>query len=287
MSANRILPRRRHPLLTGILTAAFLVPVVPGSAVLHAQEPSTRQMNLLGWQEFSELMEAGGIETVLVPTGTLEPHGVLPNGSDNLAPEAMAAALAPRLDALVAPTLNYGFTGSFAAFPGSLSISEETYEAFVEEILSGLARNGFLNIVVINGHGGGQTAVLSRVAERISQDYQVRTLVSNWWTATSDFTFQVFGEDGGHAGNNESAYIQAVVPEHVHPERYDSDMAAAREGGINAYPFPSSIVLYQAGQGYPDFDPDDAQEYFRQVNERMGDLIEDHIRRWDLAGIYR
>ena len=57
--------------------------------------------------------------------------------------------------------------------------------------------------------------------------------------------------------------------------------------GINAYPFPSSIVLYQAGQGYPDFDPEDAAEYYRRVNQRMGDPIEDHIRRWDLAGIYR
>ena len=111
--------------------------------------------------------------------------------------------------------------------------------------------------------------------------------VSNWWSATSDITFEVFGEDGGHAGNNESAYIQAIAPEHVHPERYSSDMAEARMAGINAYPFPSSIVLYQGGQGYPDFDPEDAAEYFERVNERMGDLIEDHIRRWDLAGIYR
>lgn len=275
------------PVRSVALLAAYALLPALAPASLSGQEPTTRQMNLLGWQEFAELMETGAIETVLVPTGTLEPHGVLPNGSDNLAPEAMAAELAPRLNALVAPTLNYGFTGSFAAFPGNLSISEETYEAFIEEILAGLAENGFLNIIVVNGHGGGQTAVLSRVAERISREYRVRTLVSNWWSATSDITFDVFGEDGGHAGNNESAYIQAVVPEHVHPERYDPDMAEARMEGINAYPFPSSIVLYQAGQGYPDFDPADAAEYFRRVNERMGDLIEDHIRRWDRAGIYR
>ncbi|MGB1841465.1 MAG: creatininase family protein, partial [Longimicrobiales bacterium] len=146
------------------LIPALLVAASPFA--VEAQEPTTRQLNLLGWQEFSEIMERGDIETVLVPTGTLEPHGVLPNGSDNLAPQAMAAELAPRLNALVAPTLNYGFTGSFAAFPGNLSISEATYEAFVEEIFAGLAANGFLNIIVINGHGGGQTAVLSRVAER-------------------------------------------------------------------------------------------------------------------------
>lgn len=265
---------------------AALLALAAQALPVSAQEPTTREMNLLGWQEFAELMDSG-IETVLVPTGTLEPHGVLPNGSDNLAPEAMARELAPRLNALIAPTLNYGFTGSFAAFPGNLSISEATYEAFVEELLTGLAGNGFRNIVILNGHGGGQTAVLGRVAERVGQAERVRTLVSNWWSATSDITFAVFGEDGGHAGNNESAYIQAVVPEHVHPERYDPEMARARQPGISAYPFHSSIVLYQEGQGYPDFDPAEAAEYYRRVNERMGDLIEEAIRLWDRAGIYR
>jgi hypothetical protein len=43
---------------------AFLaLPALPASA----QEPSTREMNLLGWQEFAELMRSG-VETVLSPT---------------------------------------------------------------------------------------------------------------------------------------------------------------------------------------------------------------------------
>lgn len=269
----------RRPLLLA-LTASL------GVAPLSAQEPTTREMNLLGWQEFAELVPER-VETVLIPTGTLEAHGVLPNGSDNLAPEAMARELAPRLNALIAPTLNYGVTGSLDAFPGTFSVGAETYEALMEEILTGLARNGFLNLVIVNGHGGGQTAILTRVAERVGRAEGVRTLVTNWWSATSDLTFEVFGEDGGHAGNNESAYVQVVAPEHVHPERYDADMASARQAGITAFPYPSSIVLYQEGQGYPDFDPDDAAEYFNRVNERMAELIEETIRRWDLAGLMR
>ena len=263
-------------------TLLLLVSPVPGAA----QEPTTRQMNLMGWQEFAEVVPAR-VETVLIPVGTLEPHGVLPNGSDNLAPEAMARELAPRLNALVAPTLNYGVTGSLDAFPGTFSVDAETYEALLEDILTGLARNGFLNLVILNGHGGGQTAILNRVAERVGRAERVRTLVTNWWSATSDVVFEVFGEDGGHAGNNESAYVQAIVPEHVHPERYDPEMASARDAGLTPFPYPSSIVLYQEGQGYPDFDPDKAATYFARVNEEMGDLIEATIRRWDLAGLYR
>ena len=281
VSALRRTPRPRSALGFPLLVA-LAIPV----GGLTAQEPTTREMNLIGWQEFAEVVPSR-IETVLIPTGTLEPHGVLPNGSDNIAPEAMARALAPRLNAMIAPTLNYGFTGSFAAFPGNLSISEATYEAFIEEVLGGLAEAGFLNLIVVNGHGGGQTAVLNRVAERITKDHRVRVLVTNWWSATSDVVYEVFGENGGHAGNNETAYVQAVEPDHVHPERYDPEMARARVAGIDAHPFHSSIVLYEAGEGYPDFDPEKAAAYFDGVNDRMYELIAEAIRLWDLAGLYR
>ena len=269
------------------MRATVLAPLVLALAgPLVAQEPTTREMNLMGWQEFMEFVP-GVVETVLIPTGTLEPHGVLPNGSDNLAPEAMARELAPRLNALIAPTLNYGVTGSLDGFPGNFSVGSDTYEALIEDILTGLADNGFLNLVILNGHGGPQTAILNRVAERVGRQHRVRTLVTNWWSVADDITFEVFGEDGGHAGNNESAYVQAIVPEHVHPDRYSADMASARTPGATAYPYPSSIVLYRAGQGYPDFDPGKAATYFRRVNDRMAEVIETTIRQWDLAGLFR
>ncbi len=246
-------------------------------------------MNLISWQEFAVFVP-DRIETVLLPTGTLEPHGVLPNGSDNLAPEAMARALADRLDALIAPTLNYGITGSLQAYPGAFQITPEAYGPFVADILAGLARNGFKNVILLNGHGGPQTAVLHEVAAAASKQHAIRTLVINWWSLASEDTFAVFGENGGHAGNNETAYVQAVVPEHVHPERYTGpEMTTPYPSGTawSAYPFPSSIGLYEPGQGMPTFDPAQAREYFRRVNERVGTLIEDVIRKWDLAGLYR
>jgi len=267
---------------------ALLLALVPALAAAQdlPDTPTTREMNLIGWMEFAHQVPER-IETVLVPTGTLEAHGVLPNGSDNLAPEAMAREIARELNALIAPTLNYGVTGSLDAFPGTFSVEEATYEALITQILTNLARQGFRNIVILNGHGGPQTAILNRVAAEVGREERVRTLVTNWWSIASDLTLAVFGEDGGHAGNNESAYVQAIVPEHVHPEWYSAEMASPVADGWSAYPFPSSIVLYQEGQGYPDFDPADAQEYFRVVNERMAELIAETIRKWDLAGIFR
>ncbi len=250
--------------------------------------PSTREMNLLGWQEFAELVPEH-IETVLIPTGTLEAHGVLPNGSDNLAPKAMAAALADQLEALIAPPLNYGVTGRLDGFPGTFSISESAYESFIVDLLAGLAKNGFNNLIILNGHGGPQTAILRRAAEAVGRRERVRTLVTNWWSMTSEVVFEVYEENGGHAGLNETAYIQAVVPEHVHPERYSAEMATANPpaGSWSAYPFPSSIGLYEPGQGYPDFDAEKAKIYYQKVNQSMAQQIEEVIKKWDMAEIFQ
>ena len=54
-----------------------------------------------------------------------------------------------------------------------------------------------------------------------------------------------------------------------------------------AYPFPSSIGLYEADQGYPTFDLQQAQTYFNRVNERVATLVEEVIRKWDMARLYR
>ncbi len=250
--------------------------------------PTTREMNLINWMEFKEFVPEK-IETVLLPVGTLEPHGVIPNGSDNLAPEAMSRDLAKRLNAMIAPTLNYGITGSMKAYAGAFAISEEAYRLFVADILKGLAKNGFKNIIILNGHGGPQTAVLRDLISIASEKYRVRMLLTNWWSLASDETFEIFGENGGHAGNNETAYIQHIVPDHIHSDRYSKEMTTPypAQNSWTAYPFPSSIGLYEAGQGFPTFDPKKADEYFRKVNDKVFSLVSDVIRKWDLAGLYR
>lgn len=254
----------------------------------QANSPTTREMNLINWMEFQKLVP-DRVETVLLPVGTLEPHGVIPNGADNLAPASMAKELAGDLNALIAPTLNYGVTGSMQGFPGAFEIGEKGYRLFVSDILRGLARNRFLNIIILNGHGGPQTAILHDLASKISKERQVRILVINWWSLASEEIFEVFGENGGHSGNNETAYVQAIVPEHIHPEWYDREMATPYPSGSSwsAYPFPSSIGLYEPGQGYPTFDEAQARQYYNAVNERVLETIRDVITKWDKAGLYR
>ncbi len=258
-----------------------------GSPKQAPKPPTTREMNLLCWQEFGELVPSR-IETVLLPTGSIEPHGVIPSGTDSLAPEEMAREIAERVGALIAPTLNYGMTEGMKAFPGTVSISAEAYAPFVDDILRNLSDNGFRNIIVLNGHGGN-SAVLNAAATRAANKHRIRVLIVNWWTLADDITKAVFKENGGHAGNNETAYVQAFLPDFIHPERYKREMASpnAPAGAYYAVPATSSIGLYERGQGYPTFDAAQAREYFRKVNDRVAELIIETIAKWDLAGVYR
>lgn len=247
---------------------------------------STREMERINWMEFKEVVPSK-INTVLLPTGTLEPHGVINSGADNTAPFGMAKHISRRVNAMIAPTLPYGITGSMEAYPGAFQISEAAYRPFVKQILEGLAKNGFKNIIILNGHGGGQTAVLQSVAAEVAAEKKVRTLVINWWTFASDVTKEVFGEDGGHAGWNETAFVQAIDPTLVHPEKYNENMVTPypAAGTWAAVPFPSSIGLYQKGQGYPKFDQKKADEYFQKVTDKVAGLIEEVVKKWDLAGV--
>ena len=139
-----------------------------------------------------------------------------------------------------------------------------------------------------SGDGGGQTAVLQSVAAEVAAERKVRTLVINWWSFASDETKEVFGEDGGHAGLNETAFIQAIDPKLVHPERYSGpDMTTVypAAGTWSAVPFPSSIGLYQKGQGYPKFDQAKADDYYKKVTDKVANFVNEIVKKWNMAGL--
>jgi creatinine amidohydrolase len=248
--------------------------------------PSTREMERINWMEFGQYVPAK-INTVLLPLGTLEAHGVAPNGSDILAPVAMAHSIAARINAMVAPVVAYGFTGILDAYPGSFTIPEDAFRPYVRAVLVGLAKNKFKNIIMLNGHGGGQTAILSALAQEVGRETSTRMLVVNWWSYCADVTLEIFGEDGGHAGDNETAYVMAIDSSLVQKENYKADMATAlpAPNTWSAYPFPSTIMLYKEGQGYPRFDLEKAKTYFTKVNDKIARLIEETIKKWDMAGV--
>jgi creatinine amidohydrolase len=252
-----------------------------------AQQPSSRSMDDLNWKEFQQLVPAK-VKTVILTVGTLEAHGFINNGADNTVPVAIANAIAGDVNALIAPHIPYGVTDILAPYPGSLHIPEEAFRIYVRAVLVGLVDNGFRNIVILNGHGP-QVGILQQLATEISLQSKVNTLVINWWILASDITRQVFGENGGHATNEETAMVQSANPKLVHWDLFTGkDMATALPSpgdGWSATPFPSTILLYTEDQGLPkDRSQAKADEYFKKVVAKVKALVQDTLQKWDAAG---
>jgi len=273
--------RFRH--IAFALASLFLI--FPLTAI--AQQISSRSMDDLNWMEFKRFVPAK-INTVILTVGTLEAHGFINNGADNTVPVGIAHAIADDVNALIAPHIPYGITGILAPYPGSLHIPEEPFRNYVRAVLIGLVNNGFKNIIILNGHGP-QIPALQSLAEEISLQYKVNTLVINWWILTADITKQLFGEDGGHATNNETAMVQALNPKLVHWEWFTGkDMATALPSppdGWSATPFPSTILEYTEGQGLPkDRSQAKAEEYYQKVVARVRAVVQDTLQKWCSAG---
>ncbi len=79
-------------------------------------------------------------DTVIVPTGSTEQHG--PHGpllTDVLVPNEVARRVAPRIGAVVAPTINYGLSYPHVGFTGVVHIRIPTFMALVEDVAVSLA----------------------------------------------------------------------------------------------------------------------------------------------------
>ena len=249
------------------------------------KEFSFYRMDYYSWQEFNSLVP-DKVDTVILPVGTQEAHGVAANGTDALIPERLAEMVAPQVKAFIAPVVPYGRTTSLAAYPGGFEISEKTFRLYCQEVIQGLAKSGFKNIIIFNGHGPNR-APLDAAAAAVSAEMGVNILVVDWWSYCADVTKEIWGpdEDGGHAGLNENAAVQAINSRFVRPDLYKKEMAVVINKAFSTYPNHGTILLYSKGKGYPDFDQEKAEKYLSRVAEELAELIVEVRNNWSRAGL--
>ncbi len=131
----------------------------------------------LTWMEVRDAIRAGK-ETVIVATGGIEQNGpYLVTGKHNIVLRATTEAIARKLNALVAPIVPFVPEGkidppsSHMKYPGTISVTEETFERLLIDICSSLKVHGFKNIVLIGDSGGNQTG-MKEVAEQLNQKWK-------------------------------------------------------------------------------------------------------------------
>jgi creatinine amidohydrolase len=159
---------------------------------------------------------------VVVPTAAIEQHGPhLPLDTDTFLCTSVARAGAARAgDTLVTPTICFGSSEHHMAFPGTLTLSQETFRAAVTDVCRSLARHGFRRLLVVNGHGGN-TALLGATVQQLGFEAPIHVVGVDYWTlgraAIAEVRESPLG-GMGHACEFETSLMLHLRPESVRRE---------------------------------------------------------------------
>jgi creatinine amidohydrolase/Fe(II)-dependent formamide hydrolase-like protein len=164
-----------------VLLAGFLwakpSPISPDPDTLRPIEAlDTVFVEEMTWMEVRDALK-GGKDTVLIPTGGVEQNGpYLATGKHDVVLRATTEAIARKLgNALVAPIVPFVPEGdidpptSHMKYPGTISLSEDTYEKLLTDICACFRTHGFAHVVMIGDSGGnqeGMKAVAARLTEK-------------------------------------------------------------------------------------------------------------------------
>lgn len=215
----------------------------------------------LTWLEVRDRIAAGAT-TVIIPTGGVEQNGpFLTTGKHNVILRAACPAIVEELgNALCAPVVKFVPEGSIdppsgaMRFSGSISLSNETFQALLDDIASSLRQHGFTDIVLIGDSGGNQSG-MEAVAQRLNERWAgtgtrahfIREYYDPGWEETEKYTAEVLGvpqtqNDGHHDDFWVTALMTITAPEQV---RYDQRVEAglASINGVDLRPIEATIEL--------------------------------------------
>ncbi|MFB0564426.1 MAG: creatininase family protein [Candidatus Aminicenantaceae bacterium] len=228
-------------------------------------------------------------DRVILPIGTVESHGAVAIGADNIIPNNLAEMIWNECNALIAPPINHGFTGqSISQFPGSITVREDIFEEYIYDVLKNLTRTGFKNILIINGHGGN-TEPTKRAMTRLHVETGAHFMVVDWWKIAFNIVNEVYGakaQQPGHGDMEEAALVMAYDPKLVDKEMYeklgkDNVGTAGAESGFVMMPSWATSRYPEKGLGYLDFDVERAKEYTRKKADYIADIFLEAVKRWE------
>jgi creatinine amidohydrolase len=218
---------------------------------------------------------------IIVPVGSTEQHG--PHGpllTDAVVPTEVARRAAPRVDALVAPPVNYGLSYPHVGFTGLVHIRIPTFMALIEDLAASLASIGFRRIAFLNGHYDNTYAIAyacANAAPRLPDG--TRAFPINYWDGlTADEAAEYFGPTAGlHANRAETSAVMAINPDWVDLDRANAEMPPFPEVTSpapvhTAFFFSSPGSVYRATRSGTwgdarESSPDYGEGYLRVVTE--------------------
>jgi creatinine amidohydrolase len=156
--------------LTFVLVLLFL------PSVVLAQSKSVLIEDLT-WKEVRDAIAAGKTTAIYYAGSTEQNSPGLALGKHIFIAHYTAQRIAEELgNALVYPTIPYAPAGDpikktgHMRFPGTVSLSEDTFGAVAREVALSVIAAGFKNVALMGDHGGGQQT-LKKVAEALNAEW--------------------------------------------------------------------------------------------------------------------
>jgi creatinine amidohydrolase len=191
--------------------------------------PDARNFAYLTWKQVDALPRAATL--LVLPTAAIEQHGHhLPLATDTLINNLLlgkALALLPaELPIYSLPPLCYGKSNEHLGFPGTLSISAQTFLSVVHDLGASISVAGFNKLVLYNTHGGN-TSLVDVAARDLRAEFGLRTFTL-FGSPGMEFDGVCAQERayGFHAGEIETAYLMHATPELVHPGVFTANYIA-------------------------------------------------------------
>ncbi len=164
-------------------------------------------------------------KTVIIPTGVVEQHGFhLPLSTDILNAVKPLEIAGDRLNAVIAPSVNYCFSGG--ELLGTVNVSPNTFGLYISEIVSEFVRMGFENVIVFLGHAGtdNRNALTNSLQMLLRRNKDLAekitlSLVEAWNLSPTWLSgFAMEPEHDFHAGMMETGLMMYWAPELVRDE---------------------------------------------------------------------
>lgn len=124
--------------------------------------------HLMSWQEIREAQKSNPV--VLIPAGTVETQGPYTYiGLECVMPQRLGEEVAQRTNALVLPTIPFGYSAMFQDFPGTISVRPQVLTDFYEDVIRSLARHGFDHLLFLAMHIPNQP-MMEHVANKVRDE---------------------------------------------------------------------------------------------------------------------
>ena len=203
------------------------------------------------WDEVARHI-GNGVAAILPVGAAAKEHGFhLPLNTDRIQAEWLASQLAERFDALIWPTLGYGYYPAFVAYAGSSSLSAATFEAVVHEIGSGILDHGCRKLFVLNT-GISTLAPVERALARLDGGKVMHLRIHDgprYRQAAERLSEQTHGS---HADECETSLMLALAPHLVDMARAEPSPAIGFEAPGPLTPLDPNSPNYSRSGSYGD-----------------------------------